>query len=70
MTESIEHAFMREDAIGERQFLDDLGHLIGHDLPLLWLACGRGGVIANPDLHATYSMTIRAPVAPFKSRLR
>ena len=41
MTESIEHALMREDTVGKRQFLDQIGHLIvGHDFPLLWLVLG------------------------------
>ena len=33
MTESIEHTFMREDAVGERQFLDRIRHSIDHGFP-------------------------------------
>jgi hypothetical protein len=33
MAESIEDAFMREDAIGKRQLLDHTGHSIEHSSP-------------------------------------
>jgi len=33
MTESIENAFMREDAVGERQFLDRSRYSIEHSFP-------------------------------------
>jgi hypothetical protein len=33
MAESIENAFMREDAIGERQFLDRSNHSIEQSFP-------------------------------------
>ena len=33
MAESIEDAFMREDAIGKRQLLDHTGHSIEHSFP-------------------------------------
>src|SRR5437588_808065 len=35
MAESIEDAFMREDAIGKRQLLDHTGHSIEHSFPPL-----------------------------------
>ena len=35
MAESIKHAFMREDAIGERQFLDRICYSIEHSFPQL-----------------------------------
>ena len=36
VAESVEHAFMGEDTVRERQFLDQIGHLIGHVFPLLY----------------------------------
>ena len=33
MTEGIQHAFMRQDAVGERQFLDKGGYFIEHNFP-------------------------------------
>ena len=35
MAESIEDAFMREDAVGKRQLLDHTGHSIEHSFPPL-----------------------------------
>ena len=35
MAESIENAFMREDAVGKRQLLDQTGHSIEHSFPPL-----------------------------------
>ncbi len=34
MTERVEHAFVGQNAVGERQFLDQFGHLFGHNFPL------------------------------------
>ena len=34
MAEGVEYAFVGENAVGERQFLDQIGHFIGHDFPL------------------------------------
>jgi hypothetical protein len=33
VAESVEHTFMREDAIGERQFLDGIRDSIEHSFP-------------------------------------
>jgi hypothetical protein len=33
MAKGVEHAFMSENAIGDCQFLDHIGHLIGHGFP-------------------------------------
>ncbi len=33
MAEGVEHALMGQDAVGERQFLHDFGHLIAARFP-------------------------------------
>ena len=37
MAESVKHAFMRKDAIGERQLLDRICYSIEHGFPQLYL---------------------------------
>jgi hypothetical protein len=36
MAECIEHSLMGENAVGEREFRDQIGQILGHDSPLLW----------------------------------
>jgi hypothetical protein len=39
MAEGVEYAFVSEDPVGEREFLDDVVQLIGHNFPLLSRFC-------------------------------
>ena len=38
VTEGIEHTFIAEDAIGQREFLDDFGHMVRHGFRSSYLA--------------------------------
>ena len=51
MAEGVEHAFVAEDAVGEREFLDEVGQMSG----TVWSSFSgspsrcRGRVLANPQ---------------------
>ena len=38
MAESVDHAFMAEDAVGDRKLFDELGQIVRHGFFLPWQA--------------------------------
>ncbi len=45
MAEGVEHALVSEDTVGERQFLHQVGDLVGHNFPLFGFILGGSSAI-------------------------
>src|SRR5215470_11658361 len=65
MAESIEDAFMREDAIGQRQFLDRIRYSIEHSSPRI--SPSNDGHFTRPDCSSPQNADVEGADRPVET---